>query len=107
MPKRPATQTNNIRAWRLYRKMPCQKDLAEATRRVDPSHKGLDRVTICRLESGAMRFHETHLAMLAAALSCEPWQLLCNQPPGRYVMVRATILDDFRPLMAGPRRVAV
>lgn len=54
-----------------------------------------------------MRFHETHLAMLAAALSCEPWQLLCNQPPGRYVMVRATILDDFRPLMAGPRRVAV
>lgn len=79
-PKVKASPDNFIRQWRLYRGFECHKDLAEETRRLDPRRKGLDRVTICRLETGVTRLNQTHLYLLAPALGCEPWQLIAHEP---------------------------
>lgn len=78
--KHDATDQNYIRSWRLYRGLKMQKDLAELTKSVDPYGVGLDRVTICRLETGQMQYNETHLKLISHALRVAPRDLIGTDP---------------------------
>lgn len=57
-----------------------QKDLAELTKISDPFSVGLDRVTICRLETGQMQYNETHLKLISHALRVAPRDLIGTNP---------------------------
>ncbi|HEV8492937.1 MAG TPA: helix-turn-helix transcriptional regulator [Candidatus Angelobacter sp.] len=73
-------EENNIRNWRLYRKIATQEDLAELTKKHDPKKKGLDRITILRLENGETRYHAGHLEILSRALQAAPGDLIRLNP---------------------------
>lgn len=58
---------NRIREWRHRRGM-TQQDLCDAT--------SYSAMAVYRMEAGTQRLNEDHLARLAKALRCEPWELL-------------------------------
>ena len=74
------TERNQIRNWRLYRGIKMQKELADMTIEYDRKGLGLDRVTICRLETGTMQYNETHIRLLSFALRVAPRDLLGTNP---------------------------
>lgn len=76
----PAAKGNNIRNWRLFRKIPRQEDLAKLTAEYDPNGVGLNRVSIIKLENGEMRYNEDHLDILARALHVSPRDLIGTNP---------------------------
>lgn len=91
---------NNIRNWRLFRKIELQRDLAELTAIHDPSGKGFNRVTITRLENGECRYNEDHLFILGRALGCAPRDLIGTNPfdAGDIFAIYADLSDDDRAL---------
>lgn len=79
-PRKPPSNGNNIRNWRLFRGIAKQEDLAHLTIMNDPKGKGLDRVCITRLENGEARYNERHLAILSRALRVAPRDLIGTNP---------------------------
>jgi predicted DNA-binding transcriptional regulator AlpA/DNA-binding Xre family transcriptional regulator len=65
------TKDNFIQEWRIARGFKTQSEFARAS--------GIERATICRLESGALPWRKHWLEKLAAALDCTPADLL--RPP--------------------------
>lgn len=71
---------NNIRNWRLFRGLERQLDLADATKAHDPKGRGLDRVIINRLESGADKYHQGHIELIARTLRVSERDLIGTNP---------------------------
>lgn len=82
MPAEPAQPipTSNIANWRLFRGITSQRILANMVKEKFPAAKGLDRVSICRLESGTARWNEDHIAILSSVLECQPGDLISTNP---------------------------
>lgn len=85
-PKQPATRVlmaatskNNIRNWRLFRGIKNHGALAKLTEGVDGGI-AMTRATICRLESGKLRYREDQLDVLAVVLKCTPTDLIGTDP---------------------------
>lgn len=78
--KRPPAATNNIRNWRLFRGIATQKELAVMTIAYDPAGKGLPRVSICRLETGEVRYNQDHIDILSRTLRVSPRDLIGTNP---------------------------
>lgn len=72
--------SNHIRAWRLFRDITRQEDLAKLTIRFDPKRKGVPRETITRLENGSYRYNEDQLSMIGKALRVAPRDLIGTDP---------------------------
>lgn len=91
---------NNIRNWRLFRKIELQRDLAELAAIHDPNGKGFSRVTITRLENGECRYNEDHLFILGRALGCAPRDLIGTNPfdAGDIFAIYAGLSDEDRAL---------
>jgi len=62
-----------FRAWRKFRKLR-QYELADAA--------GMSTPNYSRIETGAQPFTRDNLLALAAALKCEPCDLICDFEPG-------------------------
>ena len=75
-----ASTNNNIRNWRVFRGVKTQGELAELTKGYDPSGKGLTRATVCRLESGELRWNEDQIIMLSQTLRVQPRDLIGTNP---------------------------
>jgi transcriptional regulator with XRE-family HTH domain len=78
--RKEPTPDNQIRNWRLWRKIEKQDDLAQLTQKFDPEGKGLERATIIRLEIGATRVNADHIKLLAPALDVPPTWLISVNP---------------------------
>lgn len=76
----PASAGNNIRNWRLFRNIPSQEALSEATRAADPTGAGITRAVINRLESGEYRWNEDHIRVLSLTLQCSQRDLIGTNP---------------------------
>lgn len=74
------TPRNHIRHWRLFRGLERQQDLAALTAAVDPKGKGIDRVSITRLENGDARYNEDHINIIAKALRVSARDLIGTNP---------------------------
>lgn len=100
--RQPAAKGNNIRNWRLFRGIATHHALAAITKAQDPQGKGLDRVSICRLETGELRYNENHIDVLAKALTVSTRDLIGTDPfnAGDIFAVYATASD------AEKRRIA-
>lgn len=72
--------SNQIRNWRLFRGIEKIADLAEMTKAHDPEGKGIDRVSITRLECGTARYNEDHLVILSRTLSVSQRDLIGTNP---------------------------
>jgi transcriptional regulator with XRE-family HTH domain len=79
-PKTEATDGNNIRNWRLFRGVETHEQLTEMTIAVDEKAKGVNRVTIARLENGVMRYNQDQVELIAAALGTTPRDLIATNP---------------------------
>jgi transcriptional regulator with XRE-family HTH domain len=77
-PKR--REGNFVRHWRLFRGYATQDVLAEKS--------GVTRVTISRLESGALPYRQSVLEKLAAALDCTPGDLIERDPQSTITIVQ-------------------
>lgn len=75
-----ASTTNNIRNWRLFRKVALQRTLAEMSVAYDPLGIGVSRVNIVRLENGEARWNEDHIMILSRTLGCTPRDLIGTNP---------------------------
>lgn len=71
---------NFIQAWRLFRNIPSQQELARLTIAHDPDGKGLERATINRLETGVASYREEHIAILSKTLRVSPRDLIGTDP---------------------------
>lgn len=74
------THANQIRAWRLFRKIETQHELSALTKAHDPLGKGVPRVTITRLESGAYRYNQEQVEIIGRALGVAPRDLIGTNP---------------------------
>lgn len=74
------SMTNQFRSWRVFRGYPNQNALALATQIVDPAGAGFTRATICRLESGALKYSENHIELLSLTLKVAPRDLIGTDP---------------------------
>ena len=79
-PKTEATPGNFIRAWRLHRNFKSHGELADHTVTVDPEGRGINRVTISRLESGITRYNQSQLELLGKALDIPAGDLISRDP---------------------------
>lgn len=77
---KPAAKGNNIRNWRLYRKIKTQTDLAKLTIEHDPLGKGIQRGTLCRLETGEVRYNQDQIDILSRTLRVKPRDLIGTNP---------------------------
>ena len=68
----PTAPGHHIRAWRLYRGLKTQAELAAKV--------GLTSQSISRLESGRMGYRQDILEKIAEALDCTPADLLSRDP---------------------------
>lgn len=75
-----AAAGNNIRNWRLFRGIPKHGALAALTAQYDPKGKGINRVSLLRLENGEGRYNEDHLRLLSLALRVAPRDLIGTNP---------------------------
>lgn len=75
----PATERNNIRNWRLFRGIKSQQALAQLTFGIK-GMEALTRATLCRLESGNLRYREDQLDVLSIVLKCTPTDLIGVNP---------------------------
>jgi transcriptional regulator with XRE-family HTH domain len=75
-----ASSSNQIRNWRIFRGYQSHQELAAATQAADPSGKGILRATICRLESGTLRYTEEKIELLAKTLQVAPRDLIGTNP---------------------------
>lgn len=75
-----ASPTNNIRNWRLFRKIELQRTLSEMSVAHDPLGIGVSRVNIVRLENGEARWNEDHVMILSRTLGCTPRDLIGTNP---------------------------
>lgn len=94
--RRKPRNTNFIHAWRLFRGLKRQQDLADATKRADPKRKGLTRETITCLENGVYIYNERTLALIAKALRVAPRDLIGTDPynSGDIFAVYAGLSDE-------------
>lgn len=94
MARRPAAESNNIRNWRLFRKLAKQSDLAKLA--------GLPSASISRLETGEMGYNQKHIHILARALGVAPRDLIGTNPfdAGDIFAVYAGLSDDDKRLAA-------
>lgn len=94
--RQPARRSNFIRAWRLFRAVTRQEDLAQLTVRFDPKRKGVLRETITRLENGIYRYNEDQLALIGKALRVAPRDLIGTDPynSGDIFAVYAGLSED-------------
>lgn len=77
---RPASPTNNIRNWRLFKNIALQGDLSKLSIAHDPEGIGVSRVNIVRLENGDARWNEDHIMILSRTLGCTPRDLIGTNP---------------------------
>lgn len=75
-----ASTTNQIRNWRLFRKIALQRTLSEMSVAHDPLGIGVSRVNIVRLENGEARWNEDHIMILSRTLGCTPRDLIGTNP---------------------------
>lgn len=94
--KQVPRHSNFIRAWRIFRAITRQEDLAKLTIRFDPKRKGVLRETITRLENGSYRYNEDQLAMIGKALRVAPRDLIGTDPhnSGDIFAVYAGLSDE-------------
>jgi len=85
---------NFIRAWREFRGIAAQGDLAEKA--------GLARETVNRLESGKLAYKQRYLVLLAKALDCSPMALIEVNP-----YEQATIFQIYAKLPEVKKRKAL
>lgn len=79
-PVTPPSPTNNIRNWRLFRKIEFQRQLSEMSVAHDPLGVGVSRVNVLRLENGEARWNEDHILILSRTLGCTPRDLIGTNP---------------------------
>jgi transcriptional regulator with XRE-family HTH domain len=79
-PKTEATASNHIRDWRLFRGIKSQMELAERTVAFDPEKKGINRVTLARLENGVLRYNQGQIELIAKTLNVSPGELISVNP---------------------------
>lgn len=75
-----STDDNNIRNWRLFRGIATQERLARMTITADPNGRGINRVSIIRLETGETPCNTKHLAILSRTLGVAPRDLIGTNP---------------------------
>lgn len=75
-----AAPDNNIRNWRLFRKIERHDDLANLTVMHDPEGVGISRVNLCRLETGELRWNRDHITILSRTLGVAPGDLIGINP---------------------------
>lgn len=83
----PPTANNFIRAWRLFRGIDRQQDLADRS--------GVGRPVLSRLESGSLDYHQRHLEQLAKVLQCTAGDLISTDPSNMGDVFR--IYEDLPP----------
>lgn len=83
-------EKNFVRAWRLFRGMEHQGDLAIAA--------GLSRPTISRVESGDLQWRQDLYEQIASALGCSAVDLLTTDPEtsGSIFQIYATVPTEMR-----------
>lgn len=79
-PKTEATTDNNIRNWRLFKGVETHDELCDMTVKVDKKGRGVNRVTLSRLESGWMRYNQDQVELIATALGVSPGDLISTNP---------------------------
>lgn len=88
--------SNNIRNWRIFRKIEKISDLADMIAAQYPDVRGLDRVGITRLETCTVRYNEDHLTILSKVLQVSPRDLIGTNPfdAGDIFAIYAGLSDD-------------
>jgi|SRR5215469_3377809 len=74
-----ASTKNNIRNWRLFRKIRTHGELSARTFRLR-GREGILRPTISRLETGKLDYRQSQLETLAIVLECSPAELISVNP---------------------------
>lgn len=85
---------NYFRAWRLYRGIKSQSELARLTIAADPKGNGISRPSILRLENFKLRWHQGHLEILSRVLNAPPGALVSVDPYNPGVMGYYLLADQ-------------